>query len=189
MRAPRYGRAVEAPSQKAAFKTVMLGTVPIQRAPSSLARRLQQICAAAMAQCLAEEDLTPLQYAAFPFLREEPGLDQAGLAVRIGIDRTNVGLLIDHLEARGFVERRLDSNDRRVRRLHLTPRGIRFHDRFRPIAIGVQQQILACLTTAEKESFFALLVRVIQANEKFAHPGLSRRKRQAGSTNSRSANT
>jgi DNA-binding MarR family transcriptional regulator len=166
----------------------MLGAVPIQRAPSSLARRLQQICAAAMAQSLAEEDLTPLQYAAFPFLRDEPGLDQIGLALRIGIDRTNVGLLIDHLEARGFVERRFDSSDRRVRRLHLTSRGIRFHDRFRPIAIEVQQQILACLTPAEKETLFALLVRVIQANEKLAHPGLSRRKRQTRSSNVRSDN-
>jgi MarR family transcriptional regulator, lower aerobic nicotinate degradation pathway regulator len=182
MREPRNPRTVEAPRRRAAFPTVMLGAVPIQRAPSALARRLQQICAAAMAQCLAEEDLTPLQYAAFPFLREEPGLDQVGLALRIGIDRTNVGLLIDHLEARGFVERRFDSNDRRVRRLHLTPRGLTFHDRVRPIAIQVQQQILACLTAAEKETLIALLVRVIQANEKLAHPGLSRRKRQTGST-------
>ena len=68
------------------------------------------------------EDLTPLQYAAFPFLREDPGLDQIGLAARIGVDRTNVGLLIDYLEARGFVERRIDSNDRRSRRLYLTSR-------------------------------------------------------------------
>ena len=66
---------------------------PILARPSSLARRFQQICAAAMAQCLAGRAPTPLQYAAFPFLRDEPGLDQIGLAARIGIDRTNVGLL------------------------------------------------------------------------------------------------
>jgi MarR family transcriptional regulator, temperature-dependent positive regulator of motility len=177
MREP-HKRANEARRLPTPFQTIMLGAVPIQRAPSSLARRLQQICTAAMAQCLAEEDLTPLQYAAFPFLREEPGLDQIGLAARIGIDRTNVGLIIDHLEALGFVERRVDTNDRRVRRLHLTSRGIKFHDRIRPIAIGVQQQILSCLTTDEKETLFALLARVIQANEELAHPGLGRRKRQ-----------
>jgi DNA-binding MarR family transcriptional regulator len=153
-----------------------------------LARRFQQICAASMAQCLSEEDLTPLQYAAFPFLRDEPGLDQIGLAARIGIDRTNVGLLIDHLEQRGFVKRRIDDNDRRLRRLYLTSHGIRFHDRMRPIATATQHQILACLTAAEKETLFALLVRVIQANEKLAHPGLSRRKRRNGSSDLRSAN-
>ena len=70
-----------------------------------------------MAQCLAVESLTPLQYAAFPFPRGEPGVDEIGLAERIGIDRTNVGLLVDYLEARGFVERRIDSGDRRARRL------------------------------------------------------------------------
>ena len=188
MRESPKSRVTEAPPP-ARSQTIMLGAVPIQRAPSSLARRLQQICAAAMAQCLAMEDLTPLQYAAFPFLREEPGLDQIGLAQRIGIDRTNVGLLVDHLEARGFVERRLDRNDRRVRRLYLTSRGIRFHDRIRPGAIEVQQQILACLTAAEKETLFALLVRVIQANERLAHPGLGRRKRQPRSSNPQGDNT
>jgi DNA-binding MarR family transcriptional regulator len=95
-------------------------------------------------------------------------------------------LLIDQLEARGFVERRIDSNDRRARRLHLTSRGIRFHDRMRPITAGVQEQILACLTSAEQETLFALLVRVIQANEKLARPGLSRRKRRFGSSEPRS---
>jgi DNA-binding MarR family transcriptional regulator len=165
----------------------MLGAVPIHRAPSSLARRLQQICSASMAQCLAEADLTPLEYAAFPFLRDEPGLDQIGLAARLSIDRTNVGLLINHLEERGFVERRIDGNDRRLRRLHLTSRGIRFHDCMRPVAIETQHQILGCLTADEKETLIALLVRVIQANEKLAHPGLSRRKRRNGWVDLRSA--
>ena len=188
MHMSRKRRAVEEAGLPGTLQTIMLGPVPIVRAPSSLARRFQQICAAAMAQCLGGEDLTPLQYAAFPFLREDPGLDQIGLAARIGVDRTNVGLLIDYLEARGFVERRIDSNDRRARRLYLTSRGIRFHDRIRPLATEVQQQILACLTAAEKETLFALLVRVIQANEKLAHPGLSRRKRRTGSTELRSTN-
>jgi DNA-binding MarR family transcriptional regulator len=166
----------------------MLGSVPIVRAPSALARRFQQVCSAAMAECLAEADLTPLQYAAFPYLREEPGLDQIGLATRIGIDRTNVGLLIDHLEARGFVERRIDSDDRRARRLHLTPAGVRFHDRIRPAATRMQQEILASLSAAERETLLALLIRVLQANENLARPGLSRRNRRMASPPLRSAN-
>jgi DNA-binding MarR family transcriptional regulator len=132
-----------------------------------------------MAECLAEVDMTPLQYAAFPFLRDEPGLDQAGLAERIGIDRTNAGLLVDHLEELGFVERRIDNNDRRARRLHLTSRGVRFHDRIRPAATKVQQQILGCLTDDEGETLRALLIRVLQANENLARPGLSRRNRRS----------
>lgn len=177
-------RAAEPGARAASPQAVMLGNVPIIPAPSALARRFQQVCAAAMAECLAEVGMTPLQYAAFPFLREEPGLDQAGLAARIGIDRTNAGLLVDHLEQRGFVERRIDSNDRRARRLYLTPRGVRFHDRVRPAAMKVQQQILGCLTAAERETLLALLMRVLQANEKLARPGLSRRNRRSPSKTS-----
>lgn len=172
-------RAIERVAPPTSMQTVMLGSVPIIPVPSALARRFQQVCAAAMAECLAEVDMTPLQYAAFPFLRDEPGLDQAGLAARIGIDRTNAGLLVDHLEKLGFVERRIDSNDRRARRLHLTSRGVRFHDRIRPAATRVQQQILGCLTAAERETLLTLLIRVLQANENLARPGLSRRNRRS----------
>jgi len=174
-------RGIRATRQPRPLGTITLGGLRIDRAPSALARRLQQICVASMAQCLAREDLTPLQYAAFPLLRSDPGLDQIGLAARIGIDRTNVGLVIDHLEKRGLVERRIDDNDRRSRRLYLTSRGIKFHDRVRPVARETQHQILACLSAAEKETLLELLVRVIQANERLAHPGLGRRKRRNGS--------
>jgi DNA-binding MarR family transcriptional regulator len=159
-------------------QTVMLGDVPIRLRPSPLALRFQQICSAMMAEALAGEDLTPLQYSAFPYLREEPGLDQVGLAARLGIDRTNAGLLVDKLQEIGLVERRIDSSDRRVRRLHLTQRGIELQDRIRPITRRTQAKILDCLSSSEQATLIALLVRVIQANEKFARPGLGRRKRR-----------
>ena len=180
-------RAIEPGAPPTSPQTVMLGSVPIIPVPSALARRFQQVCVAAMAECLAEVDMTPLQYAAFPFLRDEPALDQAGLAARIGIDRTNAGLLVDYLEQRGFVERRIDSSDRRARRLYLTPRGVRFHDRIRPAATKVQQEILGCLTAAERETLLSLLIRVLQANESLARPGLSRRNRRIASPPVRSA--
>lgn len=120
-----------------------------------------------------------MQYAAFPYLREEPGLDQIGLAARLGIDRTNVGLLIDQLEKRGLAERRVDSNDRRARRIHLTPLGIALQDRIRPVTTAAQAEILACLTATERQTLMALLARVIQANEEFARPGLGRRRRRS----------
>lgn len=180
-------RTAEPEALPVSSQTVMLGSVPIMTAPSALARRFQQVCSAAMAECLAEVDMTPLQYAAFPFLRGEPGLDQVGLAARIGIDRTSVGALVDHLEGRGLVERRIDSSNRRSRRLYLTPRGVRFHDRIRPAATKTQQRILGCLTAAERKALLALLIRVLQANESLARPGLSRRNRRSASPPLRSA--
>ncbi len=167
--------------------TVRIGAVPIRLRPSPLALRFQQICSGAMAHALAGEDLTPLQYSAFPYLREEPGLDQIGLAARLGIDRTNVGLLVSQLEARGLIERRTDDSDRRVRRLHLTQRGIDLQDRIRPLTRRAQTRILDCLSSKEQQTFVALLLRVIQANEELARPGLGRRRRRVVAANERDA--
>ncbi|TWD17672.1 DNA-binding MarR family transcriptional regulator [Streptomyces sp. T12] len=49
--------------------------------------------------------------------------NQNALASRLVIDRSVLTYLIDDLEAAGLVERRLDPNDRRVRRLVATERG------------------------------------------------------------------
>ncbi len=48
--------------------------------------------------------------------------------------------------------------------------------RVRPKSLAAQQRVLACLTAAERETFFDLLFRVVKANEDLALPGSGRRK-------------
>src|SRR5688572_1753323 len=97
--------------------------IPMRIAPMPLARRFLQICTTAMAESLEGSDLTPLQYGVLIYVAGEPGVDQIGLAARVGVDRTNVGLLVDQLEARGLLVRRVSETDRRVRKLSVTPAG------------------------------------------------------------------
>ena len=54
-------------------------------------------------------------------LERQPGLSQIELAVICEVEPITVGRLVDRLEARGFLERRPDPADRRIRRLHLLP--------------------------------------------------------------------
>lgn len=54
-------------------------------------------------------------------LERQPGLSQNELAVICEVEPITVGRLVDRLEARGFLERRPDPGDRRIRRLHLLP--------------------------------------------------------------------
>jgi DNA-binding MarR family transcriptional regulator len=51
-----------------------------------------------LAEALAHADLTPLQYAVLNHLDVEPDIDQIGLAMRLGVDRTSAGQLVDQLE-------------------------------------------------------------------------------------------
>jgi DNA-binding MarR family transcriptional regulator len=54
-------------------------------------------------------------------LERQPGLSQIELAVICEVEPITVGRLVDRLQARGFLERRPDPADRRIRRLHLLP--------------------------------------------------------------------
>lgn len=64
--------------------------------------------------------MTRAQWVILVWLEREPGLSQNELASLVEVEPITVARLIDKLEARGVVERRADSRDRRIRRLHLT---------------------------------------------------------------------
>ncbi len=164
---------------------VLKSGVPIKRIATPLARRFAQICTAILADMTAEVDLTPLQYATLSYLFDEPDIDQNGLAARLGIDRTSAGQLLDQMESKGLVERRVNGADRRARLLRLSTRGTKLRERLRPKAHLIQARLLGTLTPTEREVLLELLVRVIEANETYARPGAGRRKPATSGSSSR----
>jgi DNA-binding MarR family transcriptional regulator len=80
------------------------------------------------------------------------------------------------MESKGLIVRSVNGADRRARHLRLSPRGARLRERLRPKAHLAQARLLSCLTPTEREILLELLVRVIDANEKYARPGAGRRK-------------
>jgi DNA-binding MarR family transcriptional regulator len=151
--------------------------VPIRRVPVALARRFVQICMGVAAETLAEEDLAPLEYGVLAYLGDEPDLDQIGMAARLGTDRNTTSLLVEKLEGKGLIERRVNGADRRAKLLRLTARGDALHERIRPAMRASQRRILVALPPAEREPFLDQLIRIIKASEAYARPGSGRRKR------------
>jgi DNA-binding MarR family transcriptional regulator len=161
-------------------RTFTSGGVPVRRSPISLARRFFQICTTASAEATVAENLTPLQGGVLAYLNKvdgEPGIDQNGLAARMGIDRARASQLVDELEARGIVERRVNGADRRARLLRLTPRGEKVRVRLRGPTSAGQMRVFAALTDRERDLFLDLLVRLVESNNTLARPGAGRRKR------------
>jgi MarR family transcriptional regulator, transcriptional regulator for hemolysin len=64
--------------------------------------------------------MTRAQWVVLIWLERRPGITQNELAALVEVEPITIARLIDRLELRHFVERRLDARDRRVRRLHLT---------------------------------------------------------------------
>src|SRR5436853_4329955 len=122
--------------------------IPIRRITMPLARRFYQICITMVSDSLAAADITPLQYGVLAYLNRddgEPGLDQIGLAARLGIDRNNVSVIVGELENRGLVERRVISGDRRGRHAYLTSQGEKLYRRLLPENAAANDRILAPL--------------------------------------------
>jgi len=160
---------------------------PVRRVLMALAPRLFQICTTAVADALADEDLTPLEYAALAYVEGEADIGQNGLAARLGVDRNSTSLLVEQLEAKRLIDRRINGADRRARLLRITPRGQKLYDRLRPIVFGAQERLLTLLPVRKREHLLDALVRVIEGNKELARPGTGRRKR--GSRQSRSNKT
>jgi DNA-binding MarR family transcriptional regulator len=68
-------------------------------------------------------DIRPVQLTVLALLSDNTPMRQAALGKALEIKRANVVTLLAELEQRGFIERRLSSNDRRSYVVELTPHG------------------------------------------------------------------
>ncbi len=140
--------------------------------PGHYIRRLHQISVGIFLQETSELAVTPVQYAALQVVHNQPGIDQRTLGRAIALDASTTGGVVDRLEARGWLERRMSPDDRRARQLFLTPAGEQGLADTLPALLRAQEQILAPLTPRQRTEFMRLLqMLVTQNNDLSRAPG------------------
>jgi MarR family transcriptional regulator, organic hydroperoxide resistance regulator len=72
---------------------------------------------------LAPYDITPVQCGVLNCLYKEDGLGLKALCDRLAVNASTMTGVVDRLEAKGIVERRLDPTDRRALAVFLTQKG------------------------------------------------------------------
>ena len=77
------------------------------------------------------------------------GTTQTDLARVLDVGKVTVGGLIDRLEASGHVERRFDPEDRRVRRIFITPRGDEVLEKMMGVSRELNRFIFRDITEAQ----------------------------------------
>ena len=132
--------------------------------PGHYIRRLQQIAVGVFMEETQAFGLTPVQFAALNAVDSLPGIDQSTLAAGIGFDTSTIGGVIDRLEARGWVERRVSPQDRRVRQLFVTPSGRQLLEEVQVSVLRTQERILAPLNAQEQQTFLRMLKTLVEAN-------------------------
>ena len=105
---------------------------------------------------------TRTQWMALRRVGDQPGVNQSELAELLEVEKATAGRVIDKLENFGWLERRQDDADRRVKRVYLTELGRRIHSEITPIAEAMVEEELTGLSAKERETLTDLLLNVKQ---------------------------
>ena len=104
--------------------------------------------------------MTRAQWGILVMLSRQPGLSQNEMAAISEVEPITVGRLIDRLEKRGFVERRPDPTDRRIRRLHLLPAAQPVLDEIARHREELYDAILSGIDSDQRERFVEALLQM-----------------------------
>src|SRR5271166_3523635 len=134
-----------------------------------LAEMLAQLArqtVAAEQPVLAAHGLSMWGYVVLNALDRSPVRTQAALAEAIGADKTRIIGTLDDLQQCGYIERRPDPDDRRVRLLEITPAGRAAKNAVQSDIQRGEERWLAELTAEERTVFLRVLERLTRAETK-----------------------
>jgi DNA-binding MarR family transcriptional regulator len=154
---------------------------PTQQRPKSppLAFLLAQVgahAAARFAERLAPLGLVPAHAGILRLLQASAGLSQQQLGGRLNIHPSRLVAIIDELEARQLIERRVNPADRRTYALHLSTTGKEILKELGRVGREHSESLFAALTRVEREQLANLLLRIAdeQGLAPGVHPGYAR---------------
>ncbi|WP_342435426.1 MarR family transcriptional regulator [Paenibacillus sp. FSL L8-0436] len=107
-----------------------------------------------------ELDLTKGQYLYLVRIYENPGIIQEKLSEMIKVDRTTAARAIQKLEIQGFIEKKDDETNRKIKRLFTTEKGKQAYSFLKREGDHTDSVALAAFSEKEQETLFRLLLRV-----------------------------
>ncbi|SOC16622.1 MarR family transcriptional regulator [Ureibacillus xyleni] len=113
-----------------------------------------------------EFDLTKGQYLYLVRICENPGIIQEKLAELIKVDRTTAARAIKKLEINGFIEKKDDAHNKKIKKLYPTDKGNHIYAFLKRENDYSNQVALEGLSENEVETIFNLLQRVRKNVEK-----------------------
>jgi MarR family transcriptional regulator for hemolysin len=101
--------------------------------------------------------VTRSQWWVLAHLSRRDGMSQSHLADVLELGKAALGGLIDRLESSGFIERRPDSSDRRLKRVYLTPKAKQTVLKMRAQSDAMSERILSGLDLPARQSLADML--------------------------------
>lgn len=111
-------------------------------------------------RALKPQGITRSQWWILAFLSRRDGMTLSALAADLDLTKVAVGKFVDRMEAAGFVERRPDLLDARVKRVFLAKAGMRLVATIRQSVDAIETSILGDVSDAELAQAAGVLVRI-----------------------------
>lgn len=111
-------------------------------------------------ETLAPLRLEPREFALLRAVAAQEGQSQQAIGETLQIPASRMVAFVDALEGRQLLERRTNPRDRRARALHLTAQGRQLLGHAMTAALGMERELCAGLSAAEREQLLDLLQRV-----------------------------
>jgi DNA-binding MarR family transcriptional regulator len=104
--------------------------------------------------------ITRSQWWVLAFLSRRDGMTQTALAADLDLTKVAVGGLLDRMESAGYVQRRADHDDGRVRRVYLTRAGSKLVGTIRENVEAVEVDILSTIPEEGLNRAAAVLLKL-----------------------------
>lgn len=135
----------------------------------SLTVTLQNFAAAGLV-ALVDVPGGPRGYQVLVAITTEAPTSQLALGQRLGIDKNAMTAVVDELEAAGYVKRKQDAKDRRIRQVLPTPAARGVLAAAREALSTVEQALMQPLTMTEQTQLRRLLARVALGSVNISSP-------------------
>ncbi len=135
------------------------------------------------ADLIASIDLTPPHAGILRAIAAESGRSQQALSGQLGLLPSRVVAYVDELEARGYVERRRNPDDRRLHALYLTASGKKVMTKIGELGRQHNRLLTAGLDAQQRDTLHQLLATIAeqQGLTPHVHPGYRALGRTANS--------
>ncbi|HVI31916.1 MAG TPA: MarR family transcriptional regulator [Phenylobacterium sp.] len=161
-------------------KSVTKGVAALDRSPSHLLHRAQQVALDIYAEELGPAGVTQRQYAVLEAAATHAGATQTDLVRITGIDRSTLADMAARMIRKGLLERERSAADARANAVRLTDLGRETLEAVRPKMAEADSRLLKLLSGGGRRSAFVGLLRdLLKAQEAALAPPPAPRKAKA----------
>ena len=148
------------PAQLRPSEKVVVSDATLRKFVGYSMKRAFNVVQADLSVALRPFDLRMLTYTALVLIVDNPGLRQSQLADAMDIERPNLVVIIDELEARDLIVRERVPTDRRAYALKVTLAGRQLYEKAVAAVIAHEAELLDGISDKTRETVFATLKRI-----------------------------